>query len=515
MLSRFFGFALFLCLAVPGSAQPLPEEDAASAHEIPSQLKQFIDVYSAVEKAAADPIAPDKAIYGGAIPGMLRKLDPHSVFFDPAQFQQLKELENSTRKGFGSVVSVLPGRVIVLQALPGTPAAKSGIAPGDEILAINNIPLARLDMEQLIGLLSEARQQQARLDVRRPGNARILQFTLTPEELQAPSVDRAFMVRPGIGYVRVESFDAETGKQVRDAVEKLGGNKLKGLILDLRNNPGGLLPAALDTASLFLKPEQKILTVNGRAVQSKAEFVPKTASPYQFPLAVLINGKSASAAEIVTGALQDHDRAVVLGEPSFGKGLVESVYPLSEGTGMALTTAYYYTPSGRSIQKPLTGSQIQQSNIAQRAQPQKDFRTDAGRHVPGGGGIQPDYRVYPEPITRFRMVLDATGAFMSFATEYTRTHPGISDSFEVSPAVLDEFQVYLSERNIRPSVSEWSAEREWIRIRLKAEIFNQSLGVARGDEVEAQRDPVILAAIDKLGTPLTAAHRRGAEIPPR
>jgi carboxyl-terminal processing protease len=422
---------------------------------------------------------------------MLRRLDPHSVFLDPAQFQQLKEMENSTRKGFGSVVSVLPGRVIILQVLTGTPAAKSGLGPGDEILAINNVPIARLDMDQLIQLLTESRQKRARLDVRRPGNARLLQFTMTPEELQSPSVERAFLLRPGIGYLRVTSFDVETGGQIKEAIEKLGGARLRGLVLDLRNNPGGVLPAALQTAALFLPPETKLLTVRGRAMESKEETVPKNATPYTFPVAVLINGKSASASEIVAGALQDHDRGVVIGEQSFGKGLVQSVYPLSESAGLALTTAYYYTPSGRSIQRALANVQIV------RPEP-KEYRTDAGRKVRGGGGIKPDFEVFPEPLTRLRTALEASGMFPSFATEYTRRHRDLDGTFEVTAPVLDEFRVYLSERSIQPGVGEWSREREWICNRLKTEIFNQALGVEQGDEVEAERDPVILTAIRQI-----------------
>jgi carboxyl-terminal processing protease len=469
-----------------------------AASDVSEQMKKFVDVYAAIEREAADPVAPQKAIYEGAIPGMLQRLDPHSIFLDPEHFQQLKELQDSTRKGFGTVVSLAPGRVVVLQVLPETPAAKSGLGPGDELLAVNGISLARLDIEQLVQLLSETRQSRARLDVRRPGNARLFQLTLTPAELQAPSVERAFLLRPGIGYLRVASFDAETGKQIKDAIEKLGGAKLHSLVLDLRNNPGGLVPAALDTASLFLRPEQKLVTIRGRSSEPKDENVPKTVQPYSFSLAVLINGKSASASEIVTGALQDHDRAVVVGEPSFGKGLVQSVYPLSEETGLALTTAYYYTPSGRSIQRPLQNAQIVRQET-------KEYRTDAGRRVQGGGGIQPDYAAYPEPLTRFRVALEANGAFTDFATSYTHRHSGITSQFEVTPDLLDEFQLYLSERSIQPGVAEWSREREWIRNRLKTEIFNQTLGVERGDEVEAQRDPAILTALDKLGETELAA----------
>ena len=467
--------------------------------DLETQARNFAEIYAAVERQAADPVDPLKAFYEGAIPGMLRRLDPHSVFFDPGQFDQLKRLQESRTKGFGTVVSVLPGRVIVLQTLPGTPSAKAGLSPGDEIIAVNGYQLARLSTEQLIALLGESRQKPVSLDVRRPGNARTLKFTLQPEELQSPSVERAFFLKPGVGYIKVTSFDAQTGKQLKEAIEKLGGAVLKGLVLDLRDNPGGLLPAALEIASMFLKPGQEVVAVRGRSVAASREKVPETSQPYGFPLAVLVNGKSASAAEIVAGSLQDHDRAVIVGEPSFGKGLVESVFPLSEGTGLALTTAFYYTPSGRSIQRPLKeGGQLDAvTNSGSHGAP-KAFQTDAGRPVKGGGGIQPDQVVYQERLSRLQIVLDATGSFTSFATEYTHGHTPIPEPFEVTPEVLDAFQAWLTPRRIRPGVEEWLRYRDWIKNRLKTEIFNQALGVAKGDEVEAQRDPQILTALQTL-----------------
>src|SRR6266849_1856060 len=180
---------------------------SAWADDLDSQVKRLVSAFALVEENAADPVSSEQVFYQGVIPGMLRRLDPHSVFFDPQQFEQLKQLETSTRKGFGSVVSVLPGRVIVLQTTPGTPSAKSGMSPGDEIVAINNVRLDRLDLEQLVGLLQQSKQQPAQLVIRRPGNMRMLEFTLTPEEMQAPSVERAFFVKPGFGYLRVSSFE--------------------------------------------------------------------------------------------------------------------------------------------------------------------------------------------------------------------------------------------------------------------------------------------------------------------
>ena len=461
--------------------------------DLAKAVKSFVDVYALVEREAADQISPEKVFYEGVLPGMLRRLDPHSVFFDPGQFEQLKQMQKSTSKGFGSVVSILPGRVIVLQTLPGTPSARSGISAGDEILAVNNIRLDYLEPEQLVQVLSQSRQAVAQLVVRRPGNARLMDFTMTPQEMQSPSVERAFLLKPGVGYVRVASFDIDTGKQIQEAIEKLGGKQLQGLVLDLRNNPGGVLPEAIRTASLFLKSGQKVLSARGRRVSDQDMNVPEKNEPYTFPLTVLMNEKSASASEIVAGAIQDHDRGIVLGQTSFGKGLVQNVFPVSQNTGLALTTAFYYTPSGRSIQKPLAGTSLE----ATFAGDTKEYKTDAGRLVKGGGGIQPDIVTQPEAQTRLRVALDATGAFPNFATEFLRQRPlpVVSEKSRLAAQSIDHFKVWLSERNIQPSLRDWSQDSTWIELRLRQEIVNQAISVEKGDEVEAERDPAILEAI--------------------
>src|SRR5215471_11757830 len=361
--------AALLCAASLLSAQD----------DLDAQLRSIVQAYSVASANSADPVTPEQAFYGGAIPGLLRKLDPHSVFFDHDQFEQLRRMETSTQKGFGSVVSILPGRVIVLQTTPGTPSARSGLAAGDEIVAINGYVIARLDLEQLPQLLEASRQRPAQLDVRRGGSPAILHFTLTPEEMQSASVDRAFFVGAGIGYVRIASFEEKTAAQLKAAIEKLGGDRLAGLVLDLRGNPGGLVTAAVETASLFLQPGMKIVTVRGRNVPAKNDVVPDGATPYGFKLAILVNEKTASASEIVSGAMQDHDRATILGAPSFGKGLVQSVFPLTEGAGLALTTALYYTPSGRSIQKPLDATRFELGPTTAHPNTRSEFHTDKGR----------------------------------------------------------------------------------------------------------------------------------------
>ncbi len=458
------------------------------------QIKQFTGAYQAVEENFADPVIPEQAFYGGVLPGMIHTLDPFSAFLDPDQFRSLKDMQQSVQKGFGSVVSLAPGRVIVLQTLPGTPSARAGLSPGDEIVEINGHRLNRLELEQLVELLRESRQQQAQLMVQRPGLATLMPFLLTPAELASPSVSRAFFLRPGVGYIKIESFDDSTGEELQKALDKLGGPQLRGLVLDLRDNPGGVLPAALDTATMFLKPGKLILTVRGRSGKGEEVKAPDDAKPLEFPLAVLINGRSASASEIVAGALQDHDRATIVGEPSFGKGLVQRVFDLPENSGLALTTALYFTPSGRSIQRPL-------AQLKPAPETSGGFRTEGGREVKGGGGITPDVLAHPDGLTPFRTVLEASTSFLTFAQRYVSEHRNIPSNFGITPELLDEFQGFLSERQIRPSLSEWSANREFIQIRLQTEIFNLAFGVEKGDEIDARRDAQIRQAVQALGLP--------------
>ncbi len=276
ILFLFACAALFTAAAPPADAQTPRDEDART-------MKRFLDAYQILNENTADPVDLDQAFYAGAIPGLLRHLDPHSVFFDPGQYSQLQQMQSSTRKGFGSVVSVLPGRVVVLETLPNTPSEKAGMTPGDEILAVNNYRLDRLEPEQIIELLNESKQGTAHLVVHRPGSASLIELTLTPETMKSTSVERVFELRPGIGYLRVTGFEEKTAREIQAAIEKMGGRNLKGLVIDLRDNPGGLVEAALDTASFFLKPGQAILSVKGRNVAETIQRVPDGNNPYSFP----------------------------------------------------------------------------------------------------------------------------------------------------------------------------------------------------------------------------------------
>jgi len=452
-------------------------------------LRVFTKAYAALEENAADPVTPYTAIYEGALPGAIRALDPFSVFLTADRFQQLQEMQNSKEKGFGSIVSIVPGRIVVLQVLPETPIARAGVEPGDEFLAVNNYMISALTDEQIIELLNHARQGEVSVVVRRPGSLRPLQFTLVPQEMDSRSVDKAYVLDGDLAYIHIKAFEGETAKQFRDAVEKMGGDKLRGLVLDLRGNPGGVVDSALDLSSFLLEPGSTILTARGRSQQAVEEKVSASAKPYRFPVVVLINEKTASAAEIVAAALRDNQRAKLLGERSYGKGLVQRVFPLSEGNGLALTTSYYFTPKGESIQRPLKDSQVKKQGGAPDS-------LDAS--LTGQGGIAPDEVVLPPVTNQFRYVLEGTTSFAGFATAYLRGGKKIDENFSVDGQVLDEFQYFLSQRNIRPPLAMWTANSDYVRVRLKAEILNQSLGVEYGEKVEAELDPPIQRGLELL-----------------
>ena len=213
---------------------------------------------------------------------------------------------------------------------------------------------------------------------------------------------------------------------------------------------------------------------------------------------MLVNDHTASAAEIVAGALQDNDRATLIGTPTFGKGLVQHVFPLSEETGLALTTAFYYAPSGRSLQKPLHGGEL---DAATRTVARPEFKTASGRIVRGGGGIEPDIIASPELPGRLAVFLEASALYTAFATDWLGRHRAeVRRDLDITPAILDEFQLFLSQRHVRPNLSNWTEVRELMRSRLKQEILNQSLGVEAGDEIEVRRDPLLRRALEKMSS---------------
>ena len=372
-------------------------------------LRSFTNVYDIVAENYAEPLdgdKPGKAIYDGAIPGMLRTLDPHSSFYDPKAYAKMREDQHGKYYGVGMLIQPQNNKIVVVSPFEGTPSYKAGIRPGDVIVAVDGKSTDNMNSEDVANMLKGPKGTHVQITLAREGTSKPLVFDLIRDEIPHNSVDLKFEIRPGVGYIHLTNFQETTGREINDALESFGDNP-KGLVLDLRGNPGGLLSEAVAVCDKFLKRGQVIVSQRGRAYPEQIYRATHGNGGEDYPIVVLVNRGTASAAEIVSGALQDHDRALIAGETTFGKGLVQTVYQLSENTGLALTTYHYYTPSGRLIQRNYNGVSLY-DYYYNHGQPQdsKDREvklTDSGRTVYGGGGITPDEKIdTPNPIT-FRM----------------------------------------------------------------------------------------------------------------
>src|SRR5215470_11182894 len=304
--------------------------------DVSETLQKFAEVYSVVEQNYADPVNPDKAIYNGAIPGMLRALDPHSNFFDPKAYALLHEEQAGKYYGVGMTVGERNNRVIVMAPFLGTPAYRAGLRPGDIIVAVDGKSTENMDTTQVADLLKGPKGTPVRVTIMREGEGKPLEFSLVRAEIPRYSVDIKELIKPGIGYMHVSTFNENTSREVQEALDGFG--EIKGLIMDLRGNPGGLLNDAVDVADKFLPRGAVIVSHRGRATPNREYKARDGNGGRDYPIVILVNRGTASAAEIVSGALQDHDRALIVGETTFGKGLVQTVYPLWGNTALALTT---------------------------------------------------------------------------------------------------------------------------------------------------------------------------------
>src|SRR5881398_3966542 len=394
---------------------PLPGNDS----DIRDSLKNFTQVYQLVEENYAEPVNADKAIYNGAIPGMLHVLDPHSNFFDPKSYSLLREEQRGKYYGVGMTVGPRNNKVIVIAPFAGTPAYRAGIHPGDIIAAVDGKPTDNMNTSDVADLLKGPKGTTVHITILREGTDKPLEFAVVRDEIPRYSVDLHFLIRPGIGYMHVTGFNETTEHEVADALDQMGD--LKGLILDLRQNPGGLLNEGVGVADKFLRKGQLIVSHHGRSSPEKRYVAAHGNGGKEYPLVVLVNRGTASAAEIVAGAIQDHDRGLVAGENTFGKGLVQTVFPLSQNTGLALTTAKYYTPSNRLIQRDYSHISFfdYYNHKDLDSKNMQDVKTtDGGRTVYGGGGISPDEKYVTPKFNTLQVQLLSKFAFFNFSKRY-------------------------------------------------------------------------------------------------
>jgi carboxyl-terminal processing protease len=504
--SSFLIPALLLGSAVVGGmfGPRLTTASAATSKDddLDKNMHQFAKVYSTVEQNFADPVSPDKAIYKGAIPQMLRTLDPHSNFFDPKDLEALREDQRGRYYGVGMSVQGRNGKTIVMAPFVGSPAYKAGLRPGDVIVKVNDSSTDNLDSTKVADLLKGPKGTPVQITVAREGVDQPVVFNIVRDEISRKSVPDAFLLKPGIGYVLLEQFNETTSHEMEEALKAMDEDNLKGLVLDLRSNPGGLLNEAVAVGDHFLPKGEVIVSHKGRASAEHVYTARNGNHGRDYPIVVLVNRNSASAAEIVSGALQDHDRAWVLGDNTFGKGLVQTVYPLVENTGLALTTAKYYTPSGRLIQRDYSNVSFfdyyYRNNTATRNL--ADVKsTDSGRVVYGGGGISPDEKFTPMKLDAFETDMLVKYAFQNYTRHFFATHKDkLPSDWNVDTATMNDFHNYLLEQKLEFTEADYTKDYDWTRKRVQAEIYKTAFNVDESRKYEIKMDPEVEQAIEAM-----------------
>jgi carboxyl-terminal processing protease len=500
----FFSLIVFFAVCALGGmivSQQVGAQSAADESTFRDSIKSFGAVYDIVARNYAEPLTgdmPDKAIYDGAIPEMLHTLDPHSSFYDPKSFAKMKEDQHGKYYGVGMIIQPQNNKVVVVYPIEGAPAFRAGIHPGDVISGIDGQSAAGMSSDDVANKLKGPRGTSVTVTVTRVGATAPLTFQLTRDEIPNASIDLSYQIRPGIGYIHIRQFQETTGREFDDAVDAFGPN-LKGLVLDLRGNPGGVLVEAVAVCDRVLKRGQIIVSQRGRAFPEQVYRATHGNDGQNFPIVVLVNHGTASAAEIVSGALQDHDRALIAGETTFGKGLVQTVYTLSDNTGLALTTYHYFTPSGRLIQRNYDGVSLYDYyyNHDQAAQDLKDREvklTDSGRTVYGGGGITPDVKVDAPKSTPFEDVLLEHDAFLGFTEQYVAHHT-VPKDFQVDDAVITDFKQFLASQSIEYTPQELNTNLDWVKTNIKSKLFATQFGETSALQVEANWDPMIDQAL--------------------
>ncbi len=502
----------FSTCAVAGSliSNRVAAQSATEETTLRDSLHQFTDVYAVVEQNYAEKLTgdkPDKAIYDGAIPAMLHVLDPHSNFYDPKAFAAMREEQHGKYYGVGMSIQPQPDKngatkIVVLAPFEGTPSYKAGLRPGDVISVIDGKSTTGMDSAAVASLLKGPKGTHVIVTVAREGALKPLTFDLVRDEIPRFSVDLAFMIKPGVGYMHVTQFMETTSREVADAIDRFQKDApLQGLVIDLRLNPGGLLNEAVNMSSQFLQKGQLVVSQRGRAFPDMVYRATRGEQGPKYPIVVLVNRNTASAAEIVSGALQDHDRALIVGETTFGKGLVQTVFQITDDTGLALTTYHYYTPSGRLIQRNYDNVSLYDYYFVRdnKTEPADNKNrevklTDSGRTVYGGGGITPDEKI-PNPIANpFQSLLFQRYAFFDFAHHYLANHT-VTENFQVDDAVLTQFKDFLKANNIDYTDADINGVKDWLVAQIKADIFTSQFGQTQGLKVRAEWDPQIAKAL--------------------
>lgn len=454
-----------------------------------------------------------------SINGMVRTLDPHTSFLSREAYSSMRERQRSTFQGLGILVGLRNGQLTVITPIEGTPASRMGLRAGDIISKIEGETTESMSIDEAVGRLKGPKGTAVRIEIVRQGLDEPLELTVTRAEIPQETVRYVYMITPDTGYLTISDFNRGTGKEVAEAIARLKQEGMKRLLLDLRNNGGGLLDQAIEVADQFLEDGSKIVETRGRTRESFQEYYASTRSEkLDLPVVVLVNDGTASAAEILAGAIQDHDIGLIVGTPTWGKGLVQTVYSLSYQSGIALTTAKYFTPSGRLIQRDYSSWFEYATNGGREDEEPDDngevFRTDLGREVYGGGGIRPDIEIRGREISTFLQYLLSRSAFFDFANSYTVSQAIESPKWQPPTELIADFRDWLLSEELATkeeiAALEEPENAEMVRRYLHAEIFNSAFGIEARYQILAAGDQQVLRALESFDEATSLLARRNA-----
>ena len=483
----------------------LAGQDAVSEH-----YDTFATALAVIEANYVDEVDTEQLVYR-SIAGMLQTLDPHSNFMDPRSYAQLRERQEGRYYGLGISINVFDGDITVMSLFEGSPAYRTGLRRGDVIARISGQDANGMSSDEAVSLLRGPKGSAVDIAIRRVGYDQLIDLKVERDEISIPTVRGAFMVDAQTGYIRLEDFSETSHRELQSALLTLRDEGLERVILDLRGNPGGPLDQAIKVSNEFLPRGDMIVYTRGRIANSDQDYHAREESEFtEIPVVVLVNRSSASASEIVAGAIQDHDRGLIVGETTFGKALVQSVYRVSHGAGLALTTARYYTPSGRMIQRPWDGTFDEYLTYSMRDQgpvehPASDRKyTDGGRRVYSGGGVEPD-RFMAGPIegfdpSRFGRLLAARQEFASFAERFSAVGdtriPGegegrelVARGFEVDERVVTAFKEHVRGRGLTIDEENFAQDADFIRAMIHHQIDLALFGIEEARRNLFAHDP--------------------------
>jgi carboxyl-terminal processing protease len=493
---------------------------ALAQDQVEEQYRVFTSALEAIETHYVGDIESDRLVYS-AISGMLQTLDPHSSFMDPRSYAQMRERQEGRYYGLGISINVVDGNITVANVFEGSPAHESGLRRGDVIAIIEGEDTKGWQVERAVSRLRGPKGTTVQIGLRRIGYEDPIVLDVRRDEVHIPTVTAAVMLDATTGYIKLgdqgfgENTDQELGRALRDLTQK----GMRRLVFDLRENPGGALDQAIKVANRFLRKGELIVYTKGRVANSEQTYRATEQSDYlDVPMITLVNRRSASASEIVAGALQDHDRSLIVGETTFGKALVQSVYRVAQNAGASITTAKYYTPSGRLIQRPWDGAfdeyllyTLQDQNANKAHRPEDLKYTDAGRRVYSGGGVEPDFR-FDGPTegfspTRFLRSVHARNLFAVYAQRFSRSgdariKPSTSSKprdlgtgFVVTDEMVAEFKKLVQESPLPFDEEAWQKDMPFIKAMIRFEIDRDLFDVSTAYSNLAKSDPQLQYAL--------------------